>query len=201
MGPGCSVLTRMRAPRRLLGDRAHEADLGVLGGDVGHRARRPHGADHARGDDDAAAVVHARQAVLAGQEGAAHVHGDLRVEGVLRVLGDRRDRALVAGVAEQHVDRPEPGDRALDVGPRGGRVAHVGGDRIGVRAGELPHARARSASLRSTSMTFAPSLRNSRALAKPEAAGASGDDTDLVLQQRHGRLPSMADRNGWFPPM
>ena len=74
------------ARRRLPGDRAHEADLRMLGGHVGDRPRGAHGPDDAGGDDDAPARVHARQAVLAGEEGPAHVHGEQRVEHVFRIL-------------------------------------------------------------------------------------------------------------------
>ena len=104
------------ARRQLLGEAAHQPDLGVLGGDVGVDAGVAARAGDARGDDDAAAVAHPRHRVLAHQEGALDVYRLDGVEHVLRVGGDRRHGAEVAGVAEEHVDRPEAGDRRLDAG-------------------------------------------------------------------------------------
>src|SRR6185437_5552139 len=91
------------APRGdFLGHRAHESDLGVLRRDVRVGARTAHQTDDARGDDDAAAVVHAGNAVLASEERPLHVHAVHLVEHVLRIRGDRADCPGIAGVAEDH---------------------------------------------------------------------------------------------------
>jgi hypothetical protein len=60
-----------------------------------------------------------------------------RVEGVLGILGHRDHWALVAGVAEEHIDRAEARDGPLDVGARPRRLADVCGDGVDVRAGKV----------------------------------------------------------------
>ena len=52
----------------------------------------------------AAAVVHLRQAVFAGEKRALGVDRQRAVEHVFRIVGERRSLARIAGVGEQHVD-------------------------------------------------------------------------------------------------
>ena len=106
------------APRGdFLGHHSGQADESMLGGGVGGHARVGSHPHDAGGDDDAPAVVHMRQTVLAGQERAAHVRSEDGVEDILRVLGHRADDPGDAGVAEQHVYAAPALHCRLDVCP------------------------------------------------------------------------------------
>lgn len=92
------------AGSEFLRETAHQADLGMLRGDVGIDARVAPGGRDARVYDDAAAVVHLRDGVFAQEKCALDVH---RIDGVEDVLGIARDRlhdAEIAGIAEHDVD-------------------------------------------------------------------------------------------------
>ena len=160
VGPGCSVLTR----------KAGEAD-------------QP---DHARRDDDAAAVGHVRRAVLEDVEGAEDVDGERAHELVRRVVDDRRDRAADAGVAEEDVEAPESidtgGDRGLhralvrDVGDRGERVvvAELAGGGLELRLVDADEMDLR---------TLGDEQARGR---EADPALSAGDQRDLVLHPSHG---------------
>ena len=67
-GPGLTLLTRMRRARDLFGDATHQTHQSVFGRDVGAIVGDALHPDDARGDDDAATVIHLRDGVFAGQE-------------------------------------------------------------------------------------------------------------------------------------
>ena len=175
------------ARRRLFGHHAGQPDEGVLGGGVGAHARVGAGAHDARGDDDAAPVVHERQPVLAGEERAPDVRGDDGVEDVLGILGDRLDDARDAGVAEDDVDVAPVRDRPVEVLPGLRGVGDVGGDAVehvgprvqrGGRPGELLR---RPADQQHPRPLFQQRLRGRQA----DAASAAGDDAHLPVHDPH----------------
>ena len=132
-------------------------------------------------------------AVLEDVEGAEDVDGERAHELVGRVVGDGRDRAADAGVAEEDVQAPiaiHPGsdgrfDRVLvrDIGDRGKRVllAEFAGGIL-----ELRFVDADEVDLRAFGDEQARG-------GEPDPALSAGDQGDLVLQSSHGHSLS-------FPP-
>ena len=132
-------------------------------------------------------------AYFARQQRASDVDGVDGVEHILGVIGDRRDDAEVAGVAEQHVDfapaRHGRSDAAFDVGS----ARYVGGDVVDRQSGEIRERllRRRFAEVdQGDARAFGDELpRRSEA----NAAGAAGDQAGFAAEQSHlAVLPSRA---------
>src|SRR5262249_14940088 len=87
----------------LLWHAAHQAHQGMFGCDIRAIARHAFDADNTRSDHDAAAVVHLRNRVFAGEKATAHVGRNDFVEQIFGIFGDRHQWTIIAGVGEQNV--------------------------------------------------------------------------------------------------
>ena len=154
------------AAGEFLGQHAHQSDLGVLGGDVAIHAGVAVYAGDARRDDDRTAVVHLRHRMLGAEESASDMHGKDGVEHVFRIVGDRRDGAEIAGIAEQDVDFAEPRDGLAIAFLTRSDLVMSAAHQADAAADVSRHLR-QGGLLRSTSITFAPCLGKSFADAAP----------------------------------
>ena len=92
---------------------------------------------HRCGVDDASAVLHVRQRGLRAEEHAVHVRAERAFELFLGHVLDARARMLFARVVHEHVEPPEPLDRARHRVVRLPSVADVAHDRLATPAGLL----------------------------------------------------------------
>jgi hypothetical protein len=190
-GPGLMVLTRMprAACRETARRRPHDADLRVLGGDIADIATAT--AAHTREtrrDDDRAAAREIFLAELAGEKRAAGVDHYGAVERILRIVGERRDEAGIAGVAEDHVNC------APAVGGRGkssvelaavGDIADRDRDIFRVERGGRVVQRALFEVEQCDARAFCEEAPRRCAA---DAAGAAAYHANLVVQQGHAGL-------------
>jgi len=113
------------------------------------------------------------------------VHRVDRVEHCLGEGLDRRDGAEVAGVAEHHVDLPPARHRGVHAISHLIGAGHVGRERRCAAAVEVPRGLL-EIRLPHVDEHHLRAFGEERARGRgADAAGAAGDDTDLVFENRH----------------
>lgn len=165
-----------------------EADEGELAGDVGKKMRHGELAADAGDVDDCsgATVEHVRKRGLGGVDGGEEVGGHGSAIGGERLIFDRADFDD-AGVVDEDVDVAEVGDGMLDEGGGLGGVGEVGWDDENVVGGVDGAAAEEGVSggaefvvVAGGEDEFGPGAAVTVGKCEAKAAGASGDEDDLL---------------------
>ena len=142
-------------------------------------------ARQARSHQDTATFVHARRTIFAGKERPLDVNTIGSIEGILVIVLKLGDVAVIAGIAEQDIDRPPFGCRRVYIAAHDPWIGNVSGkdlDPIGIK--RCPGTRqARSVQIDEHD-PGAFGEEPARGSQSNTSASAS-DDADLILKQRH----------------